>query len=386
MKYVDHLQDWLFRLVHQNNLIYNTCWEDPRCDRQMLGFNQDSEVVMITSAGCNALDYLLDDPKAIHAIDMNPRQNALLDLKKASLSQLYFEDHFTLFGAGKHPDFSTLYTQQLRQQLPAYAQEIWDRSGNYFSGKAGRKTMYYYGTSGMLAWLLRGYLKARPKINRDLKALFAADTLEEQIRIYDALEPRLLNQLVHWAVNRHFTMCLIGVPQSQQALFKDEYERGITGFLQDCLRRVFRTLPIKDNYFWQLYYQGYYQPDCAPNYLQEQHFETLKNRQERIQTYNNTLSGFLKENPGAYTQYILLDHQDWLAAHDLAGLVEEWELILENSRSGTRILMRSAADKIDFIPAFVHQRVDFKSNMELADIHAADRVATYASVQLGIVK
>lgn len=341
---------------------------------------------MITSAGCNALDYLLDDPKVIHTIDMNPRQNALLDLKKASLAQLSFEDHFALFGSGKHSEFSSIYAQVLREELPGYAQEVWDRSANYFSGKAGRKTMYYYGTSGVLAWLLRGYLKARPKINRELKSLFGAETLEEQIRIYDELEPRLLNQLVHWAVNRHFTMCLIGVPQSQQALFKDEYERGITGFLQDCLRRVFRTLPIKDNYFWQLYFQGFYKPDCAPSYLQEAHFEVLKNREKRIETYNNTVSGFLQENPGAYSHFILLDHQDWLAAYDLPGLVEEWELILANSKPGTRILMRSAAEKIDFIPDFVHDQVDFKSNVELAEIHAVDRVGTCASVQLGIVK
>ena len=112
----------------------------------------------------------------------------------------------------------------------------------------------------------------------------------------------------------------------------------------------------------------------------------LKDRENRITTYNNTLSVFLQENPGAYSHYVLLDHQDWLAAHDLPGLTEEWELILANSQPGTRILMRSAAESIDFIPEFVHQRIDFKSNIELADIHAADRVATYASVQLGIVK
>ena len=32
---------------------------------------------MITSGGCNALDYLLDEPRRIYAVDMNPRQNAL---------------------------------------------------------------------------------------------------------------------------------------------------------------------------------------------------------------------------------------------------------------------------------------------------------------------
>ncbi|MCW0218895.1 MAG: BtaA family protein, partial [Prosthecobacter sp.] len=69
--------DVIFNRVHGGNLVYNTCWEDPRLDRQMLDLQPDSRVVMITSAGCNALDYLLDAPAEIHAVDMNPRQNAL---------------------------------------------------------------------------------------------------------------------------------------------------------------------------------------------------------------------------------------------------------------------------------------------------------------------
>ena len=71
-------QDAIFNRVHGTNLVYNTCWEDPRLDRQMLNLQSDSRLVMITSAGCNALDYLLDGPAEIHAVDMNPRQNALL--------------------------------------------------------------------------------------------------------------------------------------------------------------------------------------------------------------------------------------------------------------------------------------------------------------------
>ena len=386
MKYVHRLQNWVFRQVHENNLIYNTCWEDPRCDRALLEFGPGNEVVMITSAGCNALDYLLDDPASIHCVDMNPRQNALLELKKASIKQLDFADHFGLFGKGQHPEFSTLYQEQLRKELPGFAQEIWDRWQHYFSGTKGRKSFYHYGTSGTLAWLIRAYFKARPKINRELEALFASKTIEEQRERYDALEPRIINQLAHWIVNRHFTMCLIGVPQSQQALVKEEYEQGITGFLKECLRQVFRNLSIQENYFWQLYYRGYYPENCAPNYLVEEHFARLRDRVDRITTHTTTLTQFLVDNPGAYSQFILLDHQDWLAANDLAALREEWEMILKNSRPGTRIILRSAAKVVDFIPDFVQEQVTFIDQEELRGSHEADRVGTYASVYLGIVK
>lgn len=55
------VMDWfsarVFNLVHGNNLVYNTCWEDPRLDRVALELTPGDNLLVITSAGCNALDY-----------------------------------------------------------------------------------------------------------------------------------------------------------------------------------------------------------------------------------------------------------------------------------------------------------------------------------------
>ena len=59
MTALHHFRDQFFKQIHTSNLVYNTCWEDPRCDRQLLQINEESKLCMITSAGCNALDYLL---------------------------------------------------------------------------------------------------------------------------------------------------------------------------------------------------------------------------------------------------------------------------------------------------------------------------------------
>ena len=85
------LNDWfdrrLFELVHRHNLVYNTCWEDPRLDRVALDLGPDDTLLVVTSAGCNVLDYALTGPRRIHAVDMNPRQNALLELKLAAITR-----------------------------------------------------------------------------------------------------------------------------------------------------------------------------------------------------------------------------------------------------------------------------------------------------------
>ena len=55
----ERLHTRVFHAVHRNNLLYNTCWEDPALDRIALKLTSTDRLLVITSAGCNALDYLL---------------------------------------------------------------------------------------------------------------------------------------------------------------------------------------------------------------------------------------------------------------------------------------------------------------------------------------
>src|SRR6516165_5411203 len=99
----EKLNTRIFKAVHRRNLIYNTCWEDPALDRVALNLGSDDRVLVITSAGCNALDYLLAGAGEVNAVDMNPIQNALLELKKAALESLDYDSFFSLFGKGRSP-------------------------------------------------------------------------------------------------------------------------------------------------------------------------------------------------------------------------------------------------------------------------------------------
>jgi S-adenosylmethionine-diacylglycerol 3-amino-3-carboxypropyl transferase len=79
----DRIDQALFDAIYRRALVYNTCWEDPAVDRAALNFRPDDTVLVITSAGCNVLDYALTGPRRIHAVDANPRQTAPLELKLA---------------------------------------------------------------------------------------------------------------------------------------------------------------------------------------------------------------------------------------------------------------------------------------------------------------
>lgn len=382
-KALNKIHDAIFSGIHSNNLVYNTCWEDPRCDRELLKLNNHSTVVMITSAGCNALDYLLDNPMSIACIDVNPRQNALLELKQVMLQQTDHQLFFSFFGEGRHPQAGHIYREQLRQYLSKSARKFWDKKVEYFSRPAPKKSFYYRGTSGSIAWVFRKYLNIRPKTKMLVENLLASTHLDQQAKIYRQLKPKFLTYAIKWILERQIILAMVGVPRPQRDLI-NQSEGGFFGFVESCLDHIFTKIPMSENYFWMVYLQGYYTPTCCPNYLLPGNFYTLADRVSKIKRHSTTMSQFLKDNPGEYSHYILLDHQDWLAAHDLESLAEEWQLILKNSKKGTRILLRSAAREVDFFPDFVNRAVSWET-VSTKVTHARDRVGTYGSVYLGVV-
>ena len=189
--------------------------------------------------------------------------------------------------------------------------------------------------------------------------------------------------LASWLARQPAIMAMLGVPRPQIGLIAAQHPGGLDGFLKDKLRHVLTEVAIGDNYFWRAYLTGGYRPDCCPEYLKVEHFETLRARSGAIRTHVSTLSGFLRDHPGRYTHFVLLDHQDWLAHHLPEALEEEWELILANSAPGAKILLRSAGLDASFLPARVTRRLRFFPELT-APLHVGDRVGTYGSLHLAV--
>lgn len=379
LQLVDKTRQRVFSYIHNNNLIYNTCWEDPRIDRTLLQLKPDSKIVMITSAGCNALDYVLDNPAVIHTIDINPRQNALLEFKMEAIRQLDYPAFFSFFGKGEHVLAREIYFDLIRSGLTEEARDFWDDKYFYFVPNKDRRTFYYRGTSGHIAWLAHIYLKNKKNLLENVYQLLEARDIGEQENIYDRIEPELWNTLSKFIVQQPFTMSLLGVPAAQMNLIENQFEGGLYGFIRQSLRHVFTEVPIHDNYFWRVYLTGSYTHNCCPEYLKEANFHSLKGSLKKIKLHTSSVTSFLRENPDQFTHYILLDHQDWLAWHQPEILNKEWNLIFKNSLKGTKVLMRSASKKVDFISRKTRSNLCFLEDIT-KKLHEKDRVGTYASL------
>lgn len=143
------LQDKAMFSLIGNTIIYNISWEDPRIDCELLDLEDDDNILMLTSGGCNVLDMVLEGPNRVVAADLNPRQNALLEIKVVAIKELSHEEFFQLFAASNVALFKELYRTKLRAKLSPFAQTFWDENGPGFF-----KSVMWSGASGWAAWLL----------------------------------------------------------------------------------------------------------------------------------------------------------------------------------------------------------------------------------------
>jgi S-adenosylmethionine-diacylglycerol 3-amino-3-carboxypropyl transferase len=385
------LQEWIsgrvFRFVHGNNLVYNTCWEDPRLDRQALELKPTDSVLVITSAGCNAIDYALCNPKEVHAVDMNPRQNALLQLKLSAARNLDYEDYFQMFGRGYLPNVDNIYSEKLRNDLSRWSQAYWDRWIKFFDNE--HRSFFFRGTSGQFARMISVYINKVAKIRPEVQQILDAPTLEDQQALYSKVRDRIWTRTMKFALNRDTTLSLLGVPKAQRRQIDTQYPGGIVKFIEDSLDAVFSKIPIQDNYFWRVYITGQYTPTCCPEYLKPENYQRLRGGvADRIQVHTNSVQGFLENHPGTISRFVLLDHMDWLSDNYFSLLESEWQTIIDRAAPETRILWRSGGLKTEFLNQ-VHVKVKgetrklpelLRYHETLANqLHQLDRVHTYGS-------
>ncbi|MGL4550948.1 MAG: DUF3419 family protein [Gemmataceae bacterium] len=383
------LNSSIFKAVHKRNLIYNTCWEDPRLDRVALNLGPSDRLVVITSAGCNALDYLLAGAGEVNAVDVNPIQNSLLELKRAAILSLDYPSFFEMFGTGRTPQARQMYGDALRQHLSPTARAYWDRHIGFFLGRGWRKSFYYRGTSGLVARLVMLNANILHRLREPIQEMLSAKTVEQQREVYEKrVKNRFWTPWLKWFISRSFTLSLLGVPGPQTAQITTQYKGGVAQFIRDSVEAVLCDLPFHDNYFWRVYLQGFYTPDCCPEYLRKENFEALKGLMPRLHVHTTTITDYAKSAAPGLTRFVLLDHMDWMSSAMPAALQEEWAAILESAAPNARVIFRSAGLKVNFLDHLPVQyqggtrelgsllRYDTKLAEEL---HVKDRVHTYGS-------
>jgi len=245
--------------VELPELLFGMSWEDPESDRRALQIQPGDTVVTITSGGCNTLNLLLDDPRQIYSLDINPCQSHLLELKCAAIRRWEYGDLWAFLGLSPAQDRLAMF-ESIGEDLSRPALEYW-RS----RPRAIRDGVVYQGRYETFLRHFRRLLRLVQGRQR-IRGLFRCGSLEEQRdyfdRVWNTPQWRLLFRL---AFNKHVL--------ARRGLATDyfRFDDGTASFEESFFnrsRRAFRDIPIASNYFLAQYLLGRYaSPDATPVFL-----------------------------------------------------------------------------------------------------------------------
>lgn len=380
------LQGLQQRLFSQwfNSFIYNQIWEDPRVDLKALQLNKNSEVITIASGGCNVFNYLVEQPKRIVAVDLNPYHLSLTRLKLASLQ--HFPSHelfYQFFAHGNYSDAEQAFNIHLKPYMDEDLAQFWggrtllgEKRINFFKKHWYGRTRFGY-FMRFLHWIGK-------KSDCHPEKILAAQTIEEQEKIFEReIAPFFDNKIVRWLSQLPASVFSLGIPPQQYKAMKDE--GNIVGQYRERVKRLACQFPIQDNYFaWQGFDQRYDHEHqrALPEYLKEKHFAQLQQGVSRVETHLGSMIDYLAaQADNSLDRFVFLDAQDWMSDEVLTQL---WTQIARVGKPNTRIIFRTAAASSPIETALPTQLLaKFQYHQEQSQIlFQQDRSAIYGGFHL----
>lgn len=361
------LSDWWFNTLTSHFLIYNTCWEDPAIDRSLLQMDASSDIFMITSAGDNAFDYLLDDVHSIHSVDLNPYQNGLCELKKAFYITDQVDRLQDLFITGKSKN-AINHLSSVKEVLSDSTYAYWKQNIHWFMNDRG---FYEHSLSGRFAQLLRLLLHQKG-IYEQVIELIHMEGKENRRDFYSTkIYPQLWSGFGQRIWKNEWVLSLAGVPSNQL-----KGTSGLNSYMKEVIENVFVRQGAQENYFWRLYIEGEYNTQACPNYLKTEFASQIRAKVDRIKLNTTSTYSALKNSAQTYSHFILLDHMDWFIDKNPIALEQLWRGIIKRAKPGAKILFRSVYPTLDKFPEIVQDHCTLLP-IDENYLDMNDRVNTY---------
>ncbi len=396
---VSKKQNFLQRLfaVWFDAFVYTQIWEDPRVDIKALELDKNSRILTISSGGCNALNYLIENPESVTAVDLNRHHIYLLNLKITALKYLpNYEDFFAFFGYGKHEKNKENYQKYIAPNLDVKTKRFWE-SNSLVGRIAHGKRINFFKKGGLYehsrnAYFLRIFNKFSRIMGCKPDELLKAKTPAEQEKLYaEYLEPFFNSFFIKAVGKMPVTLFGLGIPPQQyDEMKKDFVEDGsILDVYRERVKRLAVEYPIYENYFaWQAFARKYDTENrkAIPEYLKEENYNLLKANADKLDTKNGSVTEEIKENKfGTFNRFVFLDAQDWMNAEMMTDL---WKAIAGKSESGSRVIFRTAGSSSPLeknLPKDLLDKFEYKEDIS-KELFKQDRASIYGGFHLYILK
>ena len=252
-------------------LMFAQSWEDPECDRAALRIRPGERLLAVTSGGDNVLDLLRDDPAAIVAVDMNPAQAWLFELKREAMRRLDHAAFIELMGAG-NPARAGGHYRAIRPMLSDDARKFFDARPHWFA-------------NGLL--LQGGFERYFALLRRIIGLAVGRRTMQRFFALDPADQPRFYRE--QWDGWRWRLLMRLGCSKAllgnrlDPSWFANACEADFGGHFRRLAQHVLVELPAHGNWFLAQILLGRYIGKSLPAYLCPENFTLIRNRLDRVE-------------------------------------------------------------------------------------------------------
>ena len=360
----------VWRDLH-HRISYSSCNEDSACEVKALAPGPGKRIFCVTAGGGRVLDLLAEGPDEIWAVDLNPSQNHLLELKIAGIAVLSHAEYLEFLGVRPSPDRLATFAR-LRPRLTVEAQR-------YFDGRPGMvKAGVLY--QGNLERFLARYIARLVRVVRPfwVRRLMAATNLEDQRRLLRGPTTRIWRALIANLCRRRFLEWFSGEADFWRFVPAEIplHTRIVASVFDHLENHVAR-----DNHLLSLIFNGRYTNEAVlPAYLRPEPFERIRTAlgRTRLRLVTGTVGDVLNQAEShSIDAFALSDISAYLDDLSYRGLVDE---VLRTARKGARLCSRGILFHRDLPPDLARH---LHRDTELENQFARDDAAMVHAFMVG---
>lgn len=298
--------------------MYNQSWEDPALDLAAVAPRPGQLVLTIASGGCNVLHLALTGATVV-ALDRNPAQVALTEVKVSAARQLPADRFRRLFSSGRDAG------KDLCQLDISPATRALVLGRGWFQGRG----LYAAGVFGSACTLLRSWVRMCDA-SEAVEATFNASDLPTQAAAWEEARRRIRGVLGRALLATPLPPLLFGVPIRVWR----QVPGGSVAFA-DWVDHSLTKLPAKKNWFWQRALLDNYRT-ASPHYL-EANMEVLGPVHTLVAELEHVLAC---SPPAAFDAAVLLDAMYWVSPERRSAV---WLGLHRSLRRNGRVTLRRFA-------------------------------------------
>jgi len=298
-----------------DDILYSQCWEDPLLDRAAFSITPSDIVFSITSGGCNVLAFLLDNPRKVISLDINPHQNYLLDLKMGAFRQLGYDELLEFVGVRDSHRRTDLYAR-VRLALQPASRKYWDTQSSKIEQGIIHCGRYEHYMRLLRYWVHR--LMGRSLVEK----FFEVESSAERKMLFDSNWDN-----VWWKLfTRVFLSRIMMSFLFDKAFFRYLDESFPFGkHFAARVKHAMTELPMKENYYLSYILLGkFFSDEHLPPYLQRGNYPVIRARLDRIEIVCDTCEHFFLTQPASsVSKFNFTNIFEWMSPEAFEHLLRE---------------------------------------------------------------